>query len=208
MAIGSFVRDISDHRAACQHRILSPMTAVVARMGLRPLHLNVLALALGLLCAVFVAQGGFLIAAVMLALSTLADGLDGELARSLQMDSDLGAFVDSVFDRYVDLAILLAVSWYFRHGAPTYVFLTYATIAGTVVTSYSRARGESLGKCVGAKGVLTRAERMVLLFIGFAYPRALRVVVWALAVFSNVTAIQRIWLYCALVSKETRRKPS
>jgi archaetidylinositol phosphate synthase len=206
MNIGRFVRNIEDYRAVFQHRILSPATAVIARMGARPLHLNVLALAFGLLCAIFVAQGGLRTAAVMLALSTLADGLDGDLARALRLDSDFGAFVDSVFDRYVDLAILLAISWHFRHETPKYMLLTDATIVGTVVTSYSRARGESLVKSVGSKGILTRAERMVLLLVGFAYPPTLRAVIWMLAVLSNVTAVQRIWLYCSLVNREPRGK--
>jgi phosphatidylglycerophosphate synthase len=206
MGIGRSVRNIADHRAALQHRILSPVTAVLVRIGVRPLPLNVLALAFGLLCAIFVAQEELRTAAVMLALSTLADGLDGDLARSLQLDSDFGAFVDSVSDRYVDLAILLAVSWYFRYQESKYLLLTYATIAGTVVTSYSRARGESLGQSLGSKGILTRVGRMVLLLVGFVYPPTLRVVIWVLAVLSNVTAIQRIWLYCNLVSRETRGK--
>jgi phosphatidylglycerophosphate synthase len=208
MGIRRFIGNIDGHRAAFQHRILSPVTAVLVRIGVRPLHLNVLALAFGLLCAIFVAQGGLRTAAAMLALSTLADGLDGDLARSLQLDSDFGAFVDSVSDRYVDLAVLLAVAWCFRYQAPRYVLLTYATIAGTVVTSYSRARGESLGQSVGSKGILTRAERMVLLLVGFAYPPTLRAVIWVLAVLSNVTAIQRIWIYCNLVNRETRGKPN
>jgi phosphatidylglycerophosphate synthase len=206
MGIGRFVRIIDDHRAAFQHRILSPVTAVLARIGVRPFHLNLLALVFGLLCAMLVAQGGLRTAAVMLALSTLADGLDGDLARLLQLDSDFGAFVDSVFDRYADLAILLAVSWHFRYESPKYLFLTYATIAGTVVTSYSRARGESLGKFVGSKGILTRAERMVLLLVGFAYPPTLRAAIWMLAVLSNVTAMQRIWLYSGLLNREPRGK--
>src|SRR5258708_28237100 len=159
-----------DNRAAFQHRVLSPVTGVLVRIGVRPIHLNVLAFAFGLLSAIFVAQGRLGTAAVLLALSTLADGLDGDLARSLRADSDFGAFVDSVFDRYVDLAILLAVSWYFRCESPKYLFFAYATIVGTVVTSYSRARGEGLGMNAVPKGLLSRAERMLFLLLAFAFP--------------------------------------
>jgi phosphatidylglycerophosphate synthase len=141
------------------------VTGVLARIGVRPIHLNVLAFAFGLLCAIFVAQGRLDTGAVLLALSTLADGLDGALACSLRMDSNFGAFVDSVFDRYIDLAILLAVLWYFRYESPKYLFLAYATIIGTVVTSYSRARGEGLGMNAVPKGLLSRAERMLFVII-------------------------------------------
>ena len=67
----------------------------------------------------------------------------------------------------------------------------------------TRAKAESLGiKCT--EGILTRAERIGLLVIGLVLsawlPLAMIVVLWLLAILSNLTALQRVWV----VRKATR----
>jgi CDP-diacylglycerol--glycerol-3-phosphate 3-phosphatidyltransferase len=81
--------------------------------------------------------------------------------------------------------------WYAKLDALFYVGLTGMAIIGSVMTSYTRARAESLiGQC--KVGFLERAERIVMLIIGALTDR-MAVVLWILAILSNWTAVQRTW---------------
>ncbi len=70
--------------------------------------------------------------------------------------------------------------------------MIYATIVGSLMVSYARARAESLGiEC--KRGLLTRFERAVVLVIGLVLNQ-MRIALWILAVLSNFTALQRMYL--------------
>ena len=116
--------------------------------------------------------------------------------------SRFGAFFDATIDRYAESIVLFGLLVYYS-GQPdstTQTLLIYVAIVGSLLVSYTRAKAESLGiPC--KEGILTRAERVVLLVIGLllgtwqpiaALPDALTVVLWLLAILSNVTAIQRV----------------
>ena len=69
--------------------------------------------------------------------------------------------------------------------------LIYATICGSILVSYARAKAESLGYKLQV-GLLARPERIIILAVGLM----LHHVVWALwflAIFTNLTAAQRIY---------------
>lgn len=187
-----------------RYRATAPIGLVLVSLGVRPTHLNLLGLAFGLLAAYAVGTAHPGVAAATLALSGFCDGLDGVVARRLRVESDFGTFFDSVLDRYVDTAVLLGMAWYFsRQAMELYVLLCFAAVVGTVVTSYARARAESLGLSSRYIGLMNRPERIVLLVVGFAFPPALTAVVWILAILSNATAVHRIVFYSA----EARLRP-
>lgn len=177
-------------------RISAPLVSFLLAIGLRPTPINFIGLFAGLLAAFVVSWGNFSLAAIILLFSGLADMLDGAVARALKVESKFGVFFDSVCDRYVDTAFLLGLSWYFMNqSAPIYVFLTFATVVGTVVTSYSRARAESLSLSSRYIGFMNRPERIILLLIGVVFPQTLPAVFWILAILTNITAIHRIVFY-------------
>jgi phosphatidylglycerophosphate synthase len=120
------------------------------------------------------------------------DVLDGVVARVNDKKSAFGAFLDSVLDRYSDAFILLAVGWnLYRGGSLTGLILSLLSLVGSFLISYTRARAEGLGReC--KSGLLERPERVVLISVG-AITGLVIPVLWFMAVFTHITAFQRIY---------------
>lgn len=167
---------------------------VLLRIG--PTTLNFVGLATGILSGILVALGNFTSAFVLLVVAGLADALDGAVARRLGITSDFGNFIDSVFDRYVDTAILLGVLWYFAFLDQILASsLAALALVGTTITSYTKARGESLGIRGRSVGFMNRPERILVYLIGLLFPAYLPILLWPLAILTNVTAVHRIIFY-------------
>lgn len=177
--------------------LVSLPASILIRIGIGPTALNIVGLLSGLSGAgCIIIYGNFGVALWLVLIAGLADALDGAVARGKGIASQFGNFLDSVLDRYVDSALLLSLFWYFAfHGQQLSAFLTLMTILGTTVTSYAKARGEALGVHGRYVGVMNRPERIILLLIGLAFPNSLFVILWVLAIFTNLTAIQRIIFY-------------
>jgi CDP-diacylglycerol--glycerol-3-phosphate 3-phosphatidyltransferase len=185
--------ETQDPRAALRERTSGLLTAVVrplARAGISP---NVLTLVgflamLGVACVLAMGHervGGVLIVAV-----GLFDALDGALARSTGKTSSFGAFLDSTLDRFAEIALYLGLLYLYRED-PVAVILVYLAITGSLMVSYARARAEGLGlEC--KVGWFTRLERLATLVIGLLVERTILAVL-VVAVFSNLTAVQRMW---------------
>lgn len=125
-------------------------------------------------------------------LAGLFDMLDGEVARVSRSETRFGAFYDSVIDRYSDIILLQGLMvWYARNQRLGYVVLVGVVFMGAIMTSYARARAESLIPTCKV-GFMERPERIVLLIIG-ALANRMEAVLWILAVLGNWTVISRIF---------------
>jgi CDP-diacylglycerol--glycerol-3-phosphate 3-phosphatidyltransferase len=141
---------------------------------------------------VLFAKGLFVWAALVVVFAGIFDMVDGEVARRTQRVTKFGAFFDSVIDRYSDVVLLLGlVIWYAKMNRMFYVGLTAMVLIGSIMTSYTRARAESLIPACKV-GFLERPERIVLLVIGGLGNR-MAAVLWVMAILSNWTVAQRIW---------------
>ncbi len=148
---------------------------------------------------------------LIIILAGLFDMLDGEVARVSRSETRFGAFYDSVIDRYSDIILLQGLMvWYARQQRLGYVVLVGVVFMGAVMTSYSRARAESLIPTCKV-GFMERPERIVLLIIGGLANR-MDAVLWVLAVLGNWTVIDRIYytwkelpkpLHGAIIKDET-----
>jgi len=189
------------HYKAPLHRVFDPVARLLLRMGARPNHLTVLGLGVSVAAAYVFSVGRLRWAAVLLAVAGLFDFFDGAVARLAGSDSDYGAFLDSVVDRYSDVAVLLGVLVHYQHrGDMTGAVLTMAALAGTVMTSYTKARAQSIGvRC--DIGVLERPERLIALIAGATF-HVLTAVMALLAVLTNITALQRI-IYTRRIARDT-----
>jgi len=113
------------------------------------------------------------------------------MARQRGMAGHFGAFVDSVTDRYSELVIFAGLLYYYSgQGNPLNAMLVYAAAAGSVLVSYVRARGQSLNWDTKI-GLLTRMERYMVLAPSLILNWPM-VGVWVIAIFANITAVQRI----------------
>jgi len=135
--------------------------------------------------------GNFFRGGLVIILAGMFDMLDGEVARVSRSATAFGAFYDSVIDRYSDTIILQGLMVYYaRQQMLGYVVLVGIVFMGAVLTSYARARAESLIPTCKV-GFMERPERIVLLIIGGLANR-MEAVLWILAVLGNWTVINRI----------------
>lgn len=171
--------------------VLDPIGAFMNRLGLMPNTMTLLGLAGNTIGALLIALGYVQIGGLVVLLMGPIDALDGTMARLRGMAGQFGAFVDSVTDRYSELVIFMGLLYYYaRQDNQLAVMLVFAAAAGSVLVSYIRARGQSLGWDTKV-GILTRVERYLVLAPALIvnYPI---VGLWIIAIFSNLTAIQRI----------------
>ena len=146
------------------------------------------------------------IAGFLILLGGVFDILDGRVARLSGLGSKFGAFYDSTLDRISEIIVYFGLlslynDYRLQVGDVGMIYLIMLAMAGSLMISYTRARAESLGLDCEV-GLMARAERVVLiggsaLFFGLQWNGlALKVVIFTLAVLTNVTAIQRIvWVY-------------
>ena len=114
------------------------------------------------------------------------------MARAGNIETAFGGFWDSVLDRFSDITLFIGlVGLYAQKGRTDYVIITALAMMFSVMTSYTRARAESLiDKC--KVGFMERPERIVLLMIG-AFTYRMAAVVWVILVLSIVTVADRIY---------------
>ena len=172
--------------------VLDPLGGFLNRLGLTPNMVTGLGLLGNTVGAIYLARGEMLTGGLWIALMTPVDALDGTMARLRGESSDFGAFVDSVSDRYSELIIYGGLLYHFLvRGELLGGMLTFGAAAGSVLVSYVKARAEGLG--YEAKvGLLTRAERYLVLAPSLIFNQ-LNIGLGILAVFANITALQRVW---------------
>jgi CDP-diacylglycerol--glycerol-3-phosphate 3-phosphatidyltransferase len=154
-----------------------------------------------LIAALFIAYGKLTWGGLIAMLVGPLDALDGTMARMRNESGRYGAFVDSVTDRYSEIALYGGLLVYFnKTGTWQDALLVFFAAVGSIMVSYTRARAEALN--YSAKiGLLTRAERYIVLIPGiiFGFPQ---ISLWILALLTHVTALQRFW-YVRKQAKET-----
>ena len=138
---------------------IDPTVRISLRLGLTPDFYNFAGLFLGVLTGVFIARGNLETGGWLIALGGIADILDGRIARATGVASAYGDFVDSTFDRFVEVFGHRSTPERVRaYGA----LLAAAAMAGSILVSYTRARGEALGvTCSG--GLMQRGERLAIM---------------------------------------------
>jgi CDP-diacylglycerol---glycerol-3-phosphate 3-phosphatidyltransferase len=182
LAINAYARTIAD-------RVLVPIARVLVRMGATANWMTFFGMALTLLGAGFIVAGAVRTGVLVVAVGGIVDALDGSVARVRGTSSAFGAFYDSVVDRVADVAVFGATAWLVRDD-PLLFGLTLVGLGAAQVTSYMRAKAESLG-WRATVGVIERAERLLILLVGLFFQPLLPVALWVLAVGGLVTVGQR-----------------
>lgn len=169
-----------------------PVVRVLMTLNVHPNVITLLCFAGFFLGAIFIAQGEFLIAGFILLLFAPLDAVDGLLARTAKKVTAFGAFLDSTMDRYGEILVFLAFTYYFvLKGSTSGILLSFLGITGSLMVSYTRARAEGIG--ISCKvGLLTRFERLTILILSLLLDLVI-VSLTILALLTHLTALQRIW---------------
>lgn len=172
--------------------IVDPLGRFFLNIGMTPNMMTTLGLLGNFLGAYFLSQGKLMLGGWVVLIMTPIDALDGTMARLRGDPSDFGAFVDSVSDRYAELAILGGLLYFYANqGNVLGCTLAFAAASGSVLVSYVRTRAESL-QYEAKVGLLTRVERYLVLAPLLVFNKPI-LALWILAIFGNFTALQRIW---------------
>src|SRR5688572_7067972 len=180
-------------------RTIDPIADWMVRRRVNPNLLTTIGTVFSVAGGVIYATGHIRTAGWLLGLTALFDVLDGNVARRTGQTSVFGAFYDSTLDRIADGAVMGGLAVFYatspQHSNSAMVAVCVLGIIGTFLTSYTRARAESLG--IDAKvGIMQRAERVVLLtapqaFFGLALGGWILIaVVVLLSVTAWITAVQ------------------
>jgi CDP-diacylglycerol--glycerol-3-phosphate 3-phosphatidyltransferase len=183
MALNAYARSAAD-------ALLRPVVAGLVRVGATANGLTLTGIAIVVAGSGLIAAGERSIGAVVVALGAVLDALDGGVARARGEQTTYGAFLDSVTDRVADMAVFGAVAWLVREDAVLFA-VTLVALGAAQVTSYMRAKAESLG-WNATVGVVERAERVAILLIGVCFAALLPAALWLLAVGGVVTVGQRM----------------
>ena len=146
-----------------------------------------------LFAAYLAAVGQFTWAGILLLFFAVTDFFDGTMSRMTTggKGTKFGAVLDSTTDRYAEFMIFGGLIYYYAvHGDYLLMIVSYAAIMGSILVSYTRAKGEIAGLNMKL-GLMSRLERYLFLVpcLFFNVPF---IAMWAIALGSQFTAIQRI----------------
>ena len=195
----------------------SPVADLLLRLGVTPDQVTIvgtLGVSGGALW--FFPRGQFFVGVLVVTAFVFSDIMDGYMARKLGKSSKWGAFLDSTLDRVGDAAVFGGIMLYYTTGdaeadlgdPKLYLYLSLACLVLGSLTSYARARAESLGMTAKG-GIAERSDRLVsiLVMTGFAglldLPFLREITLWALALASLITVFQRM----AIVHKQAVADP-
>lgn len=171
-----------------------PLRLIIAacvRLRIHPNLLTFTGVLINIWAGWHLAQGEFFTAFWIMLGANVFDFIDGKVAVETGKMSKFGGFWDSVIDRFSDLALSVGlICLYSSLGRTDYVLITSIAMVFATMTSYTRARAESLiTKC--KVGFMERPERIVLFMIG-ALTNRMAAVMWVIGVLSIVTVVNRI----------------
>lgn len=199
--------------------LAEPVARALGRLGLTPNHLTFIGFGIAVVAAVAAAGQQWLMAGLLVIFGGVFDLFDGTLARATGKVTKLGAFYDSVFDRWGEGIVYVGVAWgALELGMIRPILLSVTAMAAAFMVSYTRAKSESLGFTAGAGmaavGLAPREIRIVILTVGLiaagllpgfpedmdgpggaAYPLqalALEVALGLITILATITTIQRI----------------
>jgi CDP-diacylglycerol--glycerol-3-phosphate 3-phosphatidyltransferase len=146
--------------------LMGPVFRYLARTRWTPNQVTVLTLVVAAATAVAIATGHFALASALVIGGGTLDIIDGQLARTKNMATAAGAFLDSTVDRICDGLVFGGCVVYYAGTPIMYVALAVLVMSFTV--SYARSRAEFFG-ITGSGGLMQRADRLAVLGMALAF---------------------------------------
>jgi CDP-diacylglycerol--glycerol-3-phosphate 3-phosphatidyltransferase len=180
--------------------VINPIGDILEAAEIHPHVITGTGFILSIVSGIMFWKGQIFGGGIILIVSGACDVLDGRLARKTNTQSRFGALLDSTVDRYSEIAVYMGLAAFFE--SPFIDALIILAIAGSLMTSYTRARAEGLGiEC--KVGLMQRPERITFLAVGavigsifdfiFTTQQTLLILaILGIAILSNITVIQRM----------------
>ncbi len=175
------------------------ISRLLVKTPIKPDAISFTAFVLSLIAALLLSHGDYiavLAGGILVQVSSILDGCDGEVARLKFQQSDYGAWFDSVLDRYADAAVILGLTygWWVSHGGGPMTWLAgYLALTGSLMNSYTAIKYDSVisrkRKQPGWR--FGRDTRSFLVMLGAVFNQLFCLLV-ALAIVANLVSIRRL----------------
>jgi CDP-diacylglycerol--glycerol-3-phosphate 3-phosphatidyltransferase len=196
------MKNILEAFRAPTYRVIGPVVRWMVRRGIHPNVVTTLGFLSVVAAGVLYHLDHVRWAGVLVLFGGMWDIFDGQLARVSGMASKFGAFYDSTLDRISEIVVFLGLLSLYNHygrelGDVWMVYALFMAMGGSLMVSYTRARAEGLGLDCKV-GFMQRPARVLLLGLGSLSfglmwgGLVLNIVIVLVAVFTNLTAVQRI----------------
>jgi CDP-diacylglycerol--glycerol-3-phosphate 3-phosphatidyltransferase len=194
------MRILSKHLIDAFYAVFNPVGDFLENANIHPHVVTASGFFLSVITGWLFWKGYMFLGGISLILAGACDVLDGRLARNTNRTSRFGAILDSTVDRYSEIFVFMGLAAFFHSAAMSALIIL--AMAGSLLTSYVRARAEGLGlEC--KIGLMQRPERVTFIAVGaiigalfdlvFATQQPLlKLAVVGIAVLGNITVIQRV----------------
>ena len=186
-------------------RVSGRITLFIVRkgIGVTPNQVSLISFIIGVIAGISYLLFNPLLAGILVQVSSIIDGVDGELARILKKTSRFGGFLDAVLDRVVDIFVVSAYTLYLLNNGfnELFIYISWVlALTGSLMVSYLHARGEaSLGRnpvLLGRlKCFISRDVRLFILFvasaIGYFYIQLMLACLWLLGILAYTYVIAK-----------------
>lgn len=174
--------------------ILDPVAKGLGKLRLTPTSVTILGLVVTIAGGILIASGRYVAGAATAGAGSLLDALDGPLARMQGTASVKGAFIDTMSDRFGEVAVLAGLAFSLRSDETGLMLCVFA-LAASLLIPYVRSKAESWG-AEGRGGWMGRAERVILVLLGVGLDGlglpVLLPMLWTFVVLTTFTVLQRI----------------
>ena len=176
-------------------RLSRPLARLLAHTPATPNQVSIASLGLALACFGCFAYGYYITGAFLAQASSIADGIDGDLARLKKMNSAFGGFMDAIFDRYSDSLILLGLTIWAAGDSGILIWVVgFWALSGTFTVTYTRARidiSATRSFDRGITSVASRDVRLLMVMVGSLLGQGLATLV-VLAALTNIVVLLRL----------------
>ncbi len=171
---------------------LLPIVSGLVKLNIPPNLITILSLIIGIFAFIAYKNGIFWLGGIILFFSSIFDTFDGEIARQTGRVTKFGGFLDSTIDRINEFLVYLGLFIYYYHRADYVLYWIFFALFGSLMVSYTRARGEGIGISPQV-GIFERFIRLFFLIIGsFLGPMVMIYILVIITVGTFITSVQRI----------------
>ncbi|MEO0122984.1 MAG: CDP-alcohol phosphatidyltransferase family protein [candidate division WOR-3 bacterium] len=171
---------------------LLPIVKLLIKLNIAPNVITILSLIIAVFAFLAYKNGVFWLGGIILFFSSILDTFDGEIARQTNRVTKFGGFLDSTLDRVNEFLIYLGLFVYYFHNANYVLYWILLAQFGSLMVSYTRARGEGVGISPQV-GLFERFVRLLFLIIGSFFGAKIMVYILVIITIGTfITSLQRI----------------
>lgn len=174
---------------------IQPVVSLLIKSKISPNIITMTSLVIAFFSFFAYKSGIFWLGGIILFFSSIFDTFDGEIARRTDRVTKFGGFLDSTIDRINEFLIYLGLFIYYNHHIDNAIYWVLFALFGSIMVSYTRARGEGLGVSPQV-GIFERFVRLVFLISGsFLGPRIMVYILVIITFGTFITTLQRIFYF-------------